>query len=192
MNKVFIENKAFDKVDFKSENLTVAEYESCSFKNCNFAEVDLGNITFANCDFVDCNLSLAHTANTAFREVQFIRCKMLGLRFDNCNKFGLSLKFEKCLLSHSCFFKTAIKQTSFNACGLMEADFTACNLTGAAFTACDLAGALFYNTILEKADFRSAYNYVIDPENNSIKKAKFSIPEVAGLLKKYEISIEGF
>jgi fluoroquinolone resistance protein len=43
---------------------------------------------------------------------------------------------------------------------------------------------------LEKADLRTAYNYSIDPSINKIKKAKFSLPGVVGLLSKYDIEIE--
>ena len=43
--------------------------------------------------------------------------------------------------------------------------------------------------ILEKADFSTAYNYVIDPELNTIRKAKFSIAGITGLLHKYDIDI---
>jgi len=53
-----------------------------------------------------------------------------------------------------------------------------------------LAGAIFENTILEKADFRTSLNYSIDPENNRIRKAKFSILEISGLLDKYDIEID--
>jgi fluoroquinolone resistance protein len=53
-----------------------------------------------------------------------------------------------------------------------------------------MAGAIFENTILEKADFRTAYNYTIDPVQNRIKKAKFSVTGIAGLLSRYDIAIE--
>jgi hypothetical protein len=43
---------------------------------------------------------------------------------------------------------------------------------------------------LEKADFRTSYNYSINPEVNRIKKAKFSTAGIAGLLCKYDIEIE--
>jgi uncharacterized protein YjbI with pentapeptide repeats len=63
-------------------------------------------------------------------------------------------------------------------------------LTQAVFNNCNLELASFDRTLLEKADFRSSYNYVINPETNKIKKAKFSLLGVAGLLEKYDIVIE--
>jgi hypothetical protein len=43
---------------------------------------------------------------------------------------------------------------------------------------------------LEKVDFRTAVNYAFDPNSNKIKKAKFSLMGLAGLLSKYDIDIE--
>jgi hypothetical protein len=37
---------------------------------------------------------------------------------------------------------------------------------------------------------RTSFNYSINPELNRIKKAKFSMPAVVGLLDKYDIEIE--
>jgi uncharacterized protein YjbI with pentapeptide repeats len=72
----------------------------------------------------------------------------------------------------------------------LECDFTDSDLTSAVFDNCDLAHTVFYNTILEKGDLRTSYNYFIDPEINRIKKARFSISGVPGLLEKYDIEIE--
>jgi uncharacterized protein YjbI with pentapeptide repeats len=73
---------------------------------------------------------------------------------------------------------------------LHETDFTECDLTSSVFDSCDLAGATFDNSILEKADFSSAFNFSINPELNRIKKAKFALSGVLGLLNKYDIVIE--
>ena len=115
---------------------------------------------------------------------------MLGLRFDTCNEFGLSFSFERCQLNHSSFYKTKIKKTIFKNSQLREADFAKCDLTSSVFENCDLARASFENTNVEKADFRTSFNYSIDPEINRIKKARFSILGVSGLLDKYDIEIE--
>ena len=44
--------------------------------------------------------------------------------------------------------------------------------------------------MLEKADFRGAINYSIDPELNQLKGASFSTAGLGGLLGKYGIRIE--
>jgi hypothetical protein len=40
------------------------------------------------------------------------------------------------------------------------------------------------------ASFRNAKNYNIDPNNNFLKKTKFSVPEVISLLSAYDIEID--
>jgi hypothetical protein len=50
--------------------------------------------------------------------------------------------------------------------------------------------ATFDRSLLEKADFRTAYQYTINPEHNRIKKAKFSATGLAGLLAHYDIEID--
>jgi len=115
---------------------------------------------------------------------------MLGLQFDTCNEFGLSFSFDDCTLNHSSFYQRKLKKTIFKSSQLHEVDFTECDLTGAQFDNCDLLGAAFENTILKTADFRTSINYSINPDTNQIKKAKFSLPAVIGLLDKYDIKIE--
>jgi len=64
-------------------------------------------------------------------------------------------------------------------------------LTGADFNNANLDGAIFDGTILADADFTTASNFRINPELNTMKKAKFSIDGIHGLLDKYDIKIEG-
>ena len=73
---------------------------------------------------------------------------------------------------------------------MQEVDLVDCDLTNATFLNCDLAGTVFENTILENADLRTSFNYSIDPDQNRIKKAKFSLAGIPGLLNKYDIEIE--
>ena len=185
----YIEDQIFDKLDFSQTPFSNGQYDHCTFLNCNFSNVDLSGNTFTDCDFIGCNLSLAKLNKTAFRDVTFKDCKMLGLHFENCNDFGFSITTNHCILSHSTFYRVKLKKTSFSNTKLDEVDFTECDLSAATFDYCDLNLATFQNTILEKADFRTAYNYSIDPEENRIKKAKFSQSGISGLLNKYDIII---
>lgn len=189
MEKNYTTEKTFDGIDFTLGGFPAGEYEECIFSNCNLSECILSDSVFIECHFSDCDLSLAMLDNTALRDSVFTDCKMLGLRFEYCNEFGLSFRFEKCILNDCSFFKTKIKKTVFKECRMHEADLSESDLTSSIFDKCDLKGAVFNNTNLEKADLRSSFNYIIDPEINRIKKAKFSIPSVTGLLNKYDISI---
>ena len=190
MEPAYTHDKTFDRNDYTHTSLTKGEYENCTFKSCNFADNDLSLFKFTDCEFIGCNLSLAKLNKTALQEIKFKDCKMLGLRFDTCADFNLSFSFDNCTLDHSSFYKTKIKKTIFKNSQLREADFTECDLTSSLFDNCDLNRATFDNTIIEKSDFRTSYNYSIDPERNRLKKAKFSIHGVAGLLDKYDIEID--
>ena len=82
-----------------------------------------------------------------------------------------------------------MKKTEFTECSLQETSFVDADLSGAVFHNCDLSQAVFQNTNLEKADLRTAENYSINPETNKIKKAKFSLTGIRGLLDAYDIEI---
>ena len=151
---------------------------------------NLSGRRFIECEFFDCDLSTANLNQASFQEAHFKDCKMLGLRFDHCNPFGFIVHFENCQLSHASFYQVKLAKTAFANSKLHEVDFTESDLSGANFDHCDLLNATFDHTILEKADFRTSFNYSIDPETNRIKGAKFSLPSVIGLLNKYGIKID--
>lgn len=190
MSRTFIEDQTFEKVDYTQKPLPQGEYDYCTFAHCNFSHSDLSGINFLECKFIDCNLSLAKLHKTSFRDVQFKDCKLLGLLFENCSEYGLSFTFDHCSLDDSSFFGTKIKNTVFRNAVLKGVDFSGCDVSHSVFDHCDLAGASFENTNLEKADFRTAYNYTIHPEINRMKKAKFSLSGVRGLLVQYDLIIE--
>jgi uncharacterized protein YjbI with pentapeptide repeats len=71
-----------------------------------------------------------------------------------------------------------------------ESDFSDADMRNVPLHGCDLARSNFHNTNLEGTDFRSAVNYSFDPDLNRIRKAKFSINGLVGLLGKYDIEID--
>ncbi len=190
MKRTVTEKSTVDNKDFTKEPLPKGEYEYCVFSGCDFSNSDLSEVFFSDCEFSACNLSMVNLAKATLRDITFRDCKMLGIRFDNVNQFGLGIAVENCTLNHSSFYQAKLKKTVFRNTSLQEVDFAAAELADAVFDNCDLAFATFDNTNLERADFRTAVNYSIDPELNRVKKAKFSLPGIAGLLSKYDIDIE--
>jgi fluoroquinolone resistance protein len=190
MSTEYIHKKEFVNIDYSTLAHIPCEYEQCTFINCRFTGADISGDGFDNCVFEGCDLSNTKLVQTTFREVWFRNCKMLGLHFDDCNDFLLSFSFEGCQLNMSVFYKLNLKKTHFKKCNLLEVDFTNTNLTNAVFEECELSGATFDNTMLDGADLRTAYNFTINPENNHIKKAMFSLHGLPGLLDKYKLIIE--
>lgn len=187
MPNIYITDHTF----LQTDTIKVGEYENCAFNDITFEDNDLSNYQFIDCTFNNCNLSLAKMNKTVFRDVIFKDCKMLGMHFDTCNEYGLVFSFDGCQLNHSSFYKTKIKKTSFKNCQLQETDFTDADLSNGTFENCDLSGAVFDHTNLERVDFRTAFNYSINPEINQIKKARFSQLGLSGLLDKYDIDVSG-
>jgi uncharacterized protein YjbI with pentapeptide repeats len=72
---------------------------------------------------------------------------------------------------------------------MIETDLTEADLTDCKFDNCNLHRAFFSQTVLKNADLSTSYNFIIDADNNDIKKAKFSVHGLAGLLVKYDIKV---
>lgn len=179
------EFKALPKNELKK-----GTYENCTFSHCDFFEINLLDFVFSECEFNDCNLSSAKLTNTAFRDVQFNNCKLLGMSFEECNDFLFSIQATNSLFDFSSFYKKNLKKVKFNNCSFKEVDFSESDLSNTTLAQCELLGAVFDRTNLEKSDLRTAYNYIINPENNRISKAKFTLSGIAGLLVQHNIIIE--
>jgi fluoroquinolone resistance protein len=167
------------------------EYEGATFAQCDFTEADLAGVGFTDCTFTDCNFSLAKLHKTAFRQVKFGGCKLVGLPFEHCHQFLLAFSFERCLLDYASFARLKIRQTRFVNCSLLEADFAGTDLNGADFAHSNLDRAIFAGTLLEGADFTTAHHFQIDPSQNRMEKARFSVAGLAGLLAHHGLEIVG-
>lgn len=185
-----VTDKDFTRTSFVEHPLEKGEYENCIFADCDFSGCDLMHFKFIDCRFITCNLSLIKTNDTSFQQASFKGCKMLGVRFDLCKTFNLSFTFDNCVLDHSSFYRLNIKKTKFHDCVLKSVDFSGSDLTGSTLSRCNLADATFEQANLEKVDFRDAIEYRIDPTRNKIKKARFSLEGLPGLLTQYDIVIE--
>ena len=89
----------------------------------------------------------------------------------------------------SSFYQIKAKKIIFKKCSIQEVDFSESILSSSIFESCDLLSSTFDNTNLENVDFRTSFNYIIDPEKNIIKNANFSVNGLSGLLEKYKIKI---
>lgn len=181
--------KTFEKVNYIDKKINNREFEDCVFKNCDFSNSNFAYNTFLDCEFIDCNLSMTSLAGTNLKNVTFKNCKLLGIAFNECDDFLFQVYFEETALDYAIFSNKKMPKTKFINCSVREVTFIGTNLTSSLFDNCDLDGAIFNETQLAAVDFRTAYNYKIDPEFNPMRKAQFSTQGIVGLLDKYDIKI---
>lgn len=94
-------------------------------------------------------------------DIKFIHCKLLGPKFDKCNKFGFSVSFVDRNLFNSTFYAREMKLTS-----------------------------IFDQTILTQVDFITSYNYSFNPNTNKISGAKFGVDGLPRLLNQYGFQVK--
>ncbi|MEP7269348.1 MAG: pentapeptide repeat-containing protein [Saprospiraceae bacterium] len=189
MQPVSEENKIFEKQLYFEENVE-GNFDKCQFVHCDFSEAKIQHSNFYECEFKHCNFSNAKVIRTSFTDCKFSDSKLIGITFDLCGDFYYTVDFNKCQFDYASLYKLNLRNAHFLHCNFRETDFSETDFHTALFDVCEFTGAHFENTNLEWADLRTSRNYLIDPDRNKIRKAKFSMPHALGLLYKYDISIE--
>ena len=189
METKFFDNQLFESNNYSEQIVRGIEFQECTFKKCSFLNSNFAGNKFLDCKFDECDLSMMKLNSTFLQNSVFKDCKMLGVNFSECQDFLFSVSFKSCLLDYTSFAGKKMIKTNFTKCSLKQADFTQANLSGSVFEEVDLTDAVFLRTNLTEGKLETAYNYSIDPEINVLKKARFSVNGVAGLLSKYVIKI---
>ncbi len=188
MSKAKVSKQLVSNIDFSAQPHAKNEYEYCEFVNCTFN--DLSNLSLIDCDFTNCNLSNAKTVKAGLQNCRFKDCKLLGVDFSGSKNFTFEVHFENCVMDYTFFDKKEMNKSSFKHCRLHGANFTQTDLSRCSVTHCDFYEAVFSGTNLMGLDFTSNVNFIIDPEANNIKKARFALQSLPGLLQAYQIVVE--
>jgi fluoroquinolone resistance protein len=179
----------FAALSMADEAVTSKTFEDCVFDGCSFINIKFVNCKFINCKFNDCILSAVVPMNCRFIEAEFNHCKTMGIDWTKTQLIR-DLKFTDSQLNFSNFRMLKMPLIKITNCEVKESDFTEADLSKGEFKNTDFEKTRFFKTNLAGADFKSARNYTIDIQNNTIKKAKFSYPEALSLLNSLDIIIE--
>lgn len=165
------------------------EFEQCRFHQCQLPEFHFSRSTFVACVFEHCNLNLIHVQDTKFQDCVFLDCQMMGIAFEKAYRVGMELAFERCQLDHSSFVGLTLPKTRWVDCRLSGVDFSKADLRESDFSGSTLAQAQFFQTRLDKADLRSALDFQIPTQTNSLKKTKICVSGLPGLLTEVGLQI---
>jgi fluoroquinolone resistance protein len=189
------EKQRFSKLSEQGVRFTSIEFTNCEFDRCSLGECVFYRCSFTHCRFHNCDLGVIQVPNSRFLEVEFSDCRVTGVDWTRAgdttlSKLPLSVGFQRCLIDYSTFFGLQLKGSRFVECTAHEADFSEADLTEADCQKSDFAGSKFLHTNLTKANFVGAFNYGINPAANTVKQARFSLPEAVSLLSGFDLVIE--
>ena len=180
----------YHDITYGEQEVNLKEFESCTFNGCDFSQCNFIGVVFIDCTFNDCLFSGAKINHVALRSTFFNHCKMEDVNFSMCDKLIFEVHFKECVLDFSKFYTLKLKGTTFIDCSIVAVDFMSADLTEVVFDNCDLYRSEFGQANANKANFKTSYNYTIDPTKTKLKKAVFSLNQVKGLLFKHELVIK--
>ncbi len=175
-------------VKCNDKNLNAIYFDNCTFVECDFTKSIFYNCKFTECTFINCDLSLAILKSCIFNDVSFENSKLLGISWSNCVE-PFDVRFDACNISQNSFHLLDLRQIKFVNSLIKDTGFEECNLEAALFDNCNLEQTVFIKNNLKKSNFVTSKNYLIDPEQNDIKKAEFSLPEALSFLSILPIKI---
>lgn len=188
--------RTFDAVDSAGLEIVAAEFRECRFVRCCFSESVFRACVFDECVFVECDLSLVKLPHSVFSSTRFEDSKIIGVNWTEARwprlRLLVPVQFEKCVINHSTFLGLSLSGVRFTECTAKDVDFRETDLSKADFSGTDLTGAQFGSTNLTDANLESALNYRIVPAENTLKGARFSLPEAISLLSGLDIEISGW
>ncbi len=184
-------DQVFKDVHLERDQLVSSQFYDCEFVRCSFVESEFRNCRFVNCVFRQCDLSLVRVARSTFSGTRFEESKVIGVNWALADwpatGLGDSLGFFKSAISHSTFIGLRLTGIQIKDCVAVDVDFREADLSRADLSGTDLDGSVFGNTDLTNADLSQARNYHIDPGQNVLSQAKFSLPEAMSLLYSLDI-----
>ena len=184
-------DEVFKEVQLEHAELVFSEFYHCVLFHSSFADSVFRHCRFVNCVFRECDLSLIKLPESRFTRSRFENSKIMGVNWTEGHwpKAGLAnpVSFSNCAISHSTFIGLSLRSIGIRECVATDVDFREAFLSQAEFGGTDLSESIFGKANLSQADLSHARNYRIDPGQNMLKQARFSLPEAMSLLHSMDI-----
>ena len=179
-----------DGITYGENEISYKEFENCTFTNCDFTKCVFMATTFIDCSFNNCNFNATKINHTCLRTVFFNKCKISDVNFAMIDKFIFEIHFKDCILDFSKFYALKMKGFTFTNTSLVAVDFMGADLSEVVFENCDLYRSEFDKAIANKTNFKTSFNYTINPAKTKIKKAIFTLEGLKGLLSTHGIIVK--
>ncbi len=188
-----LDRAAFEGIHFAADIIR-REYSECRFERCRFDGIALRDVVFSNCEFLECMFRNVDVAGLRMQNAVLLSTACVGIDWSEVRALGrlfpLFKEIKGCTLKFNNFFKMKLPRLSIAESQILDCAFMECLLSESVFRQVDFLNTSFQDCDLSKADFREARNYRINTSSNKMAKARFSLPEVVGLLDNLNIIIE--
>ena len=185
--------ETFKSLDLQGLVLVGAEFEECTFIDCNFTSATFERCNFINCSFKGCQLSLISVPYTRLFGISFLDCKLVGVDWSRATwseyHKDFEISFRQCILNDSSFFGLSLQGLVLDECKVQDVDFREGDFSHAVMTYSDFTHSLFMRTNLQSSNFTESTQYSINILENQVKGAKFSKYEAVYLLASLGVEL---
>jgi len=192
----YYEDQNFRGLEMDGGEVHGITFVNCTFLSCAFAEATFKACRFQGCTFKKCDLSLVKLDDSSFSGSTFEDSRLIGVNWVHLD-WGKSdfqplsnpMCFNGCVLNYGTFMGLTLEKVVILRCTVWDVDFSDASLCKADCRFSDFTNSRFRHTDLSEADLRGASNYFIQPQHNTLKKTRFSLPEAMSLLYNLDIEI---
>jgi uncharacterized protein YjbI with pentapeptide repeats len=158
------------------------------FDNVSLASSKIGKLRLRDVRLVKCDLSNAILHGFDATRIEFIDCRMTGMRAIGCHWEDTLV--ENCDLRYVQLSDSHIRRSEFKSCNLSEADLRGVNFEGAIFSNAILRQADLSRAKLQGIDLRSAEieGFIVRPED--LRGAIFNVAQAIDLARLLGIVIK--
>jgi uncharacterized protein YjbI with pentapeptide repeats len=149
LEELCVSNLDFSGQSLKTINARSSVFEGVCFSGCTIAGLRLRDVRMIRCD-----LSNAEARAFDARRVEFVECRLSGLRAFECR--WQDVLVENCLARYAQFNEGILKLMEFRSSQFDDSDFRGADLSGAVFDQVVLTRADLTGARLEGADLRGA------------------------------------
>lgn len=181
----------FTDLILDNEDMGRVRFESCAFERCVFDGGQWKLCRFEQCRFQDCRLLNVKLPSSRFHDVRFTRCKLAGINFGQLDtKLIFSAMVEDCKLLSCTFPRMDLSRCRLTGNEWEDCFFDEANLSGLDFSGAVFGGSRFARCNLEGSDFSDAAEFLLDPRENRLRGAKFSVGSALELLGFFGIVLK--
>jgi uncharacterized protein YjbI with pentapeptide repeats len=176
-----IEECLIQEMDISGRKITSLIAWDSVFDHVSFASSRIAKFRLRDVRLIKCDLSNAVLPGFEATRVEFIDCRMTGMRAVECR--WKDILVENCDMRYAQFSNGQIRSSEFKSCNFGDADLRAANLEGAIFNNAMLHRADFSKARLQGTDLRGAEIEGISVQPEDLRGAIVNVAQAIDLAR---------